>query len=68
MFKTIREPIAAHGIRVNLINPWFMKTPLTSHALDAMIAAGAPIGRIEDVVTTVIRCVADASIYVRQVF
>ena len=62
LFRTIREPLAAEGIRVNLIAPWLMDTPMSRADSPAFQAVDLPVGKPAAVVKAVIRCAVDESI------
>jgi 5'-hydroxyaverantin dehydrogenase len=62
LFRTIREPLAAKGIRVNLIAPWLTDTPMSRADSPAFKAVDLPIADPEVFVKAAIRCAVDASI------
>ncbi|KAL2416430.1 hypothetical protein ABEF95_001390 [Exophiala dermatitidis] len=62
LFRTLRltTPIK-HGIRVNMINPYFVDTPILG-PLGALVLAGGGMATIESVLEAATRLVADQSI------
>ena len=67
LFRTLRMPLMSQGIRLNIINPWIMATPLAGAVLPLFEANGLPIGKIESVVQAVMRCVVDRGVYGEQI-
>ncbi|KAK3997019.1 putative dehydrogenase [Cladorrhinum sp. PSN332] len=61
MFRTLRGTSWLKGIRVNVINPYFVETPLLTFG-GRVLLAGAPKGEVEDVVDAATRLVADEEI------
>jgi 5'-hydroxyaverantin dehydrogenase len=63
LFRTIREPLAKEGMRVNLIAPWLVETPMTTKdVVPSFQAVGLPVAPIEDVITAVMHCVVNDGI------
>ena len=62
LFRTLREPLASRGIRLNMIAPWLQPTPMLGEMRLAFESAGAPIGSIDDVVKIALRCAVDEGI------
>jgi 5'-hydroxyaverantin dehydrogenase len=56
-----------HNIRVNLIAPWFVKTPMTSAIASKIDELGYEWATVEGVVDGVVRCAADAGIKGRAI-
>ncbi|MCJ1251589.1 hypothetical protein MMC30_008824 [Trapelia coarctata] len=61
-FRTIRAPLAARGVRVDLIAPWLMDTPMSRPHSAAFQAVGMPVGEPAVVVKAVMRCAVDEEI------
>ncbi|KAK4164206.1 putative dehydrogenase [Cladorrhinum sp. PSN259] len=61
LFRSLRGTSWTRGVRVNVINPYFVETPLFS-AGGRVLLAGAPKGEVEDVVDAATRLVADEGI------
>ncbi|KAI9848566.1 MAG: hypothetical protein M1837_007235 [Sclerophora amabilis] len=61
LFRNLRATSFVHGVRVNMICPYFIDTPLLAPAVHRMVAGGMT-GKIEDVVDASSRLVADATI------
>lgn len=62
MFHSIRPMFADRGIRVNLIAPWIMDTPLVVEWLKMFKAVGAPLGDTQDVITAAMRFADDSKV------
>ncbi|KAK5196581.1 uroporphyrin-III C-methyltransferase [Exophiala xenobiotica] len=62
LFRTLRitTPIK-HGIRVNMINPYFVDTPILG-SLGSLVLAGGGMATVPDVVAATTRLVADQGI------
>lgn len=61
LYRTLRCSSFRHGVRVNLLCPYFIDTPMITPAA-RVIVAGSPIGKPEDVVDAATRFVADPRI------
>ncbi|KAH7382204.1 bacilysin biosynthesis oxidoreductase bacC [Pyrenochaeta sp. MPI-SDFR-AT-0127] len=61
LFRTLRATSALQGIRVNLLCPYFIDTPIVP-ALGRMVLAGGAMGKVEDVVDAATRFVSDSRI------
>ncbi|KAI9758189.1 MAG: 40S ribosomal protein mrp2, mitochondrial [Chaenotheca gracillima] len=61
LFRNLRGTSFVHGVRVNMICPYFIDTPLLPPSVHRLLAGGA-MGEIEDVVDAASRFVADQSI------
>ncbi len=61
LFRTLRASAFAHGVRINMLCPYFIDTPIIPASARALLAGGA-MGKIEDVVDAATRFVADARI------
>ncbi|MCJ1418931.1 hypothetical protein MMC32_005282 [Xylographa parallela] len=66
LYRCLRSSIFVHGIRINLLCPYFVDTPLMN-ASGRAILAGATIGTTEDVVEAGSRFMADPRIVGRAV-
>jgi 5'-hydroxyaverantin dehydrogenase len=62
LFRSIRPLFADRGIRVNLIAPWIMETPLVVEWLKMFDAVGAPQGDSKQVVTAALRFADDKTV------
>ena len=62
LFHSVREPLAKQGVRINMMCPWIMPTPMTTGWILTFTEAGLPISKVEDVVIAVTRCAVDESI------
>ena len=67
LFRTIRASSWVHGIRVNLVCPYFIDTPIVPPGARTLLAGGA-MGKIEDVVDAATRFTADIQIVGRSLY
>ncbi|KAF2825022.1 NAD(P)-binding protein [Ophiobolus disseminans] len=61
LFRSLRSTSMLHGIRVNLLCPYFIETPIVTPTA-RMVLAGGAMGKVEDVVDAATRFVADSRI------
>ncbi|RDW76964.1 hypothetical protein BP6252_05017 [Coleophoma cylindrospora] len=61
LFRQLRSTSFQHGIRVNMLCPYFIDTPLIP-AVGRVILAGAGVGKPEDVVDAGTRLMADSRV------
>lgn len=61
LFRSLRSSSFAHGVRVNILCPYFIDTPLLGADARAILAGGC-LGKIEDVVDAATRFAADPRI------
>ncbi|MCJ1383650.1 hypothetical protein MMC17_006764 [Xylographa soralifera] len=61
LYRCLRSSIFVHGIRINLVCPYFVDTPILTTSARAILA-GATIGTTEDVVEAGSRFMADPRI------
>lgn len=61
LFRSLRSTSALQGVRVNLLCPYFIDTPIVPAGGRMMLAGGA-MGKVADVVDAATRFVADSSI------
>ena len=66
LYRTLRSSAFVHGVRVSLICPYFIDTPLLSGVARALLAGGA-MGKAEDVVEAATRFAADPRVVGRAV-
>ncbi|OCK72869.1 NAD(P)-binding protein, partial [Lepidopterella palustris CBS 459.81] len=62
LFRSVRPLLADRGVRVNLLAPWIMDTPLVVEWLKLFKAVGAPLGNVQDVITAAMRCADDSTV------
>ena len=67
MYRSLRTSSSTRGVRVNLVCPYFVNTPLISATARVTLLAGAGLGTVEDVVEAASRFVADSRIVGRAV-
>ncbi|EMD85261.1 hypothetical protein COCC4DRAFT_180971 [Bipolaris maydis ATCC 48331] len=61
LFRTLRATSGVQGIRVNMLCPYFIDTPIVTAGARFILAGGA-LGKVEDVVDAGTRFVADSRI------
>ncbi|KAL6704100.1 hypothetical protein ACN47E_008763 [Coniothyrium glycines] len=61
LFRSLRATSAIQGVRINLLCPYFIDTPIVPTGARLMLAGGA-MGKVEDVVDAATRFVSDARI------
>lgn len=61
LFRTLRGSAFLEGVRVNIIFPYFIATPINP-AIGRLLVAGGAMGELDDVVDAASRLVADSSI------
>ena len=66
LYRTLRCSSFMHGVRTNLICPYFIDTPMFT-ATARLLTAGGATGKLEDVVEAATRFVADPRIVGRAV-
>ncbi|USW56818.1 Putative AMP-dependent synthetase/ligase, short-chain dehydrogenase/reductase SDR, ANL [Septoria linicola] len=59
LFRNIRSVLPQYGIRINMMAPFWVPTPLTQNQVPALERAGVKLGRLEDVMTGIIRMILD---------
>lgn len=62
LFQTLRGPFAGRGIRLNMIAPWLIRTPLSKDGISVLESAGYPICEPEVVVRAAMHLAADPTI------
>lgn len=67
LFRTLRSTSYVHGIRVNLLAPYFIDTPIVPASVRVLLAGGA-MGKPEDVVEAATRLCADPRIVGRSLY
>lgn len=67
MMKTMRPLHRDTGIRVNLLVPNFVLTPMTASRADEITKRGYHFSSMDDVVTAAERLVCDANVYGRAI-
>lgn len=67
LYRCLRSSVFVHGIRINMLSPYFIDTPLITTG-GRIILAGGTIGKPEDVVEAGTRFAADPRIVGRAVF
>ena len=66
LYRTLRSMLFVHGIRVNMLCPYFIDTPLANVAV-RLVLAGGTMGKVEDVVEAATRFAADPRVVGRAV-
>jgi NAD(P)-dependent dehydrogenase (short-subunit alcohol dehydrogenase family) len=61
LFRSLRGSSFVDGVRVNMICPYFIETPILN-AGARLLLAGAGVGKVDDVVDAATRLTADSSI------
>ena len=67
LFRTLRSTAFIHGIRVNMLLPYFIDTPIVPASVRVLLAGGA-MGKPEDVVEAATRFAADTNIIGRSLY
>lgn len=67
LFRTLRSTSWVHGIRVNMLCPYFIDTPIVPATVRLLLAGGA-LGKPEDVVEAATRLSADTRIVGRSLY
>lgn len=67
LFRTLRSTAWVHGIRVNMLCPYFIDTPIVPAPVRLLLAGGA-LGKPEDVVEAATRLTADSRIVGRSLY
>ncbi|KAI9824040.1 MAG: hypothetical protein M1832_002108 [Thelocarpon impressellum] len=68
MFKSLRDEDAPErDIRINLVAPTFMSTPMTAAVEDTLKPQGVEFGRVSDVTKAIVRLAGDDSINARAI-
>lgn len=66
LYRCLRSTSFVHGVRVNVVCPYFMDTPILSAGVRALLAGGL-LGKVEDVVEAATRFTADPRVVGRAV-
>ncbi|KAL8685726.1 MAG: hypothetical protein Q9218_007581 [Villophora microphyllina] len=66
LYRSLRSSSFVHGVRINLICPYFINTSLVTVTARAVLAGGS-IGKVEDVVEAATRFAADPRVVGRAV-
>ncbi|KAL8945430.1 MAG: hypothetical protein Q9211_000033 [Gyalolechia sp. 1 TL-2023] len=66
LYRTLRSMAFMHGVRVNMLCPYFIDTPLVKLDL-RLVLAGGTMGKVEDVVDAGTRFAADPRVVGRAV-
>ena len=61
LFRSLRSTAFMHGVRVNMLCPYFVDTPILSSQA-RLLLAGTPMGKLEDVVDAATRFASDPHI------
>lgn len=61
LFRSLRASSALQGVRINMLCPYFIDTPIVPAGARLMLAGGA-MGKVEDVVEAATRFVSDSRI------
>lgn len=67
LFRSLRASSFPRGVRVNIVCPYFVRTPLIGLPARVLLAGGA-MGGVDDVLDAATRLVADARIAGRSLF
>lgn len=63
IFKSLRTTLGRMGVRINLVAPWFVSTPMTKDIVPKLVEKGVPLAKMETAAEAVVRCAADDSIH-----
>ncbi|KAF2490287.1 NAD(P)-binding protein [Lophium mytilinum] len=67
LFRVIRPLLSAKGIRVNLIAPWIIETPLVTDLVKLFTLIGAPPGQVQQVVDAALLFADDKTVNGRAI-
>ena len=66
LLRGFRKQLAGLGVRLNAVSPFYVETPMTSHAVPVLKEVGIPIATTEQVTEAVARVATDENAYGRQ--
>lgn len=59
LLRGLRKQLAGLGVRLNSVNPFYVDTPMTAHAIPVLKQIGIPVATVEDVTEAVARLATD---------
>ncbi|KAI9878199.1 MAG: hypothetical protein M1830_001591 [Pleopsidium flavum] len=62
IFKALRNNLGSVGVRINLVAPWFVNTPMAESIVAIFEERGVLVAKMETVVEAVVRCATDDNI------
>lgn len=66
LYRCLRSTSFSHGVRVNMLCPYFIDTPIMNASVRAILAGGL-VGKVEDVVEAATRFTADPRVVGRVI-
>ena len=63
LLRGLRKQLAGLGVRLNAVSPFYVDTPMTTHAIPVLRQVGIPVATSEHVTEAVARLATDESAY-----
>lgn len=66
LLRGLRKQLAGLGVRLNAVSPFYVETPMTEQAAQALKSVGMPLAEISQVTEAVARLSTDENAYGKQ--